>query len=90
MDDADTWRGATDLARRLVRIDTRGGREAPAAALVADRLDDAGFDVRVEEPIPGRANVIARSGPRYHGCRSPSPDTWTRCPPTRRAGRSTR
>ncbi|MEU1944116.1 M20 family metallopeptidase [Streptomyces sp. NPDC020125] len=63
MDDADTWRGATDLARRLVRIDTRGGREAPAAALVADRLDGAGFDVRVEEPIPGRANVIARFGP---------------------------
>ncbi|GAA3352594.1 hypothetical protein GCM10017744_002250 [Streptomyces antimycoticus] len=63
MDDADTWRGATDLARRLVRIDTRGGREAPAAALVADRLDGAGFDVRVEEPISGRANVVARFGP---------------------------
>lgn len=53
---------ALALARRLVRIDTRGGGERPAADLVADVLDDAGFDVRVDEPLPGRANVVARFG----------------------------
>ncbi|TDC56307.1 M20 family peptidase [Actinomadura sp. KC345] len=51
---------AVDLARRLVRIDTRGGGEREAAGLVADVLDGAGFDVRVEEPVEGRANVVAR------------------------------
>lgn len=54
---------ALALARRLVRVDTRGGGERPAADLVADVLDDAGFDVRVDEPLPGRANVVARFGP---------------------------
>jgi succinyl-diaminopimelate desuccinylase len=54
--------GGLALARRLVRVDTRGGGERPAADLVADVLDDGGFDVRVEEPVPGRANVIARFG----------------------------
>lgn len=55
--------GALALARRLVRVDTRGGGERPAADLVADVLDDAGFDVRVDEALPGRANVIACFGP---------------------------
>jgi succinyl-diaminopimelate desuccinylase len=55
--------GALALAQRLVRVDTRGGGERPAADLVADVLDDAGFDVRVDEPLPGRANLIARFGP---------------------------
>ncbi|MCO5971902.1 M20 family metallopeptidase [Actinoallomurus soli] len=61
--DAAGQDGALALARRLVRIDTRGGGERPAADLVANMLDDAGFDVRVDEPLPGRANVIARFGP---------------------------
>ncbi|MBO2447756.1 M20 family metallopeptidase [Actinomadura barringtoniae] len=55
---------ALALAQRLVRIDTRGGGERPAADVVANVLDDGGFEVRVEEPVEGRANVIARSGPQ--------------------------
>lgn len=54
---------ALELARRLVRLDTRGGGERAAADLVAGVLDDAGFDVRLQEPVRGRANVIARTGP---------------------------
>ncbi|HEU5029071.1 MAG TPA: M20 family metallopeptidase [Spirillospora sp.] len=54
---------ALDLARRLVRIDTRGGGERRAADVVADVLDRAGFTVRVDEPAEGRANVVARHGP---------------------------
>lgn len=50
------------LAQRLVQIDTRAGNEKPAAELVADLLSRAGFDVRVDEPVPRRANVIARCG----------------------------
>ncbi|MCP9948389.1 hypothetical protein [Actinomadura madurae] len=60
---------ALDLARRLVRLDTRGGGERAAADLVAGVLDDAGFDVALREPVPGRANVIARTGPALPGCR---------------------
>ncbi|MEU5878724.1 M20 family metallopeptidase [Spirillospora sp. NPDC047279] len=55
---------ALALAQRLVRIDTRGGGERPAADVVAGVLDDGGFEVRVQEPVEGRANVIARFGPR--------------------------
>ncbi|WP_202125138.1 hypothetical protein [Actinomadura physcomitrii] len=54
---------ALELARRLVRIDTRGGGERRAAGVVADVLDGAGFTVRVDEPVEGRANVVARHGP---------------------------
>ncbi|TDD74294.1 M20 family peptidase [Actinomadura darangshiensis] len=54
---------ALELARRLVRLDTRAGGERAAADLVAGVLDDAGFDVALQEPVPGRANVIARTGP---------------------------
>ncbi|GGV37886.1 peptidase M20 [Actinomadura cremea] len=54
---------ALDLARRLVRIDTRGGGERAAADLVADVLDGAGLEVAVTEPEAGRANVVARRGP---------------------------
>ncbi|TDD71792.1 M20 family metallopeptidase [Actinomadura rubrisoli] len=54
---------ALGLAQRLVRMDTRGGGERKAADLVAEVLDGAGFDVRVDEPVKGRANVVARSGP---------------------------
>lgn len=51
---------ALDLAQQLVRLDTRAGSELAAAQLVADRLDDAGLDVRLDQPIPGRANIVAR------------------------------
>lgn len=50
------------LARELVRIDTVNppGSEERAAALLADRLDDAGLETRCQAVGPGRANVIAR------------------------------
>lgn len=64
---------ALDLARRLVRTDTRGGGERPAADLVADVLDGAGFRVAVHEPVPGRANVVAYRGPDG----GPAPVTFT-------------
>lgn len=51
-----------DLAGRLVALDTRGGGERVAADLLADLLDDGGFAVRVTEPEPGRANLVARRG----------------------------
>ncbi|OLL71959.1 Acetylornithine deacetylase [Pseudonocardia sp. Ae168_Ps1] len=51
-----------DLAGRLVALDTRGGGERAAADLLADLLDDGGFDVRLHEPEPGRANLVARRG----------------------------
>ncbi|QFG26350.1 M20 family metallopeptidase [Actinomadura sp. WMMB 499] len=63
MDTTDRTIDALDLARRLVRIDTRGGAERAAADLVADVLDGAGFEVAVTEPEAGRANVVARRGP---------------------------
>ncbi|GAA3987204.1 M20 family metallopeptidase [Actinomadura viridis] len=56
-------REAVDLARRLVRLDTRAGGERPAADLVAGVLGAAGFRVHVDEPVAGRANLIARYGP---------------------------
>ncbi|MEJ2871512.1 M20 family metallopeptidase [Actinomycetospora sp. OC33-EN08] len=52
---------ALDLARELVRLDTRGGGERAAAEVVAGRLDDAGLRVHLDEPAPGRANVVART-----------------------------
>src|SRR5262245_34254082 len=68
--DAD---GLVDFARALVRVpsvnDPAAGRsEAPAAALVAERLRHLGWSPLVEEAAPGRPNVIAvveggRAGP---------------------------
>lgn len=52
---------ALDLARALVRLDTRGGGERAAADVVADRLADADLAVVLDEPEPGRANVVART-----------------------------
>ncbi|MFE2376675.1 M20/M25/M40 family metallo-hydrolase [Streptomyces sp. NPDC059398] len=52
------------LTQQLVRVDTRGGNETPAAALIAPLLADAGFSVRTEEPEPGRTNLVARFGSR--------------------------
>ena len=53
---------AVDLACELVRLDTRGGGESAAAALLAGHLEDAGLSVAVHETRPGRANVVARHG----------------------------
>ncbi|MDL5158128.1 M20 family metallopeptidase [Actinomycetospora termitidis] len=52
---------ALDLACDLVRLDTRGGGERVAADLVAGRLTDAGLRVHLDEPEPGRANLVART-----------------------------
>ncbi|MCB5905944.1 M20 family metallopeptidase [Streptomyces pinistramenti] len=53
---------AVTLAQQLVRMDTRGGAEKPAAAFLATLLEDAGFAVRVDEPEAGRANLVAVRG----------------------------
>jgi len=50
------------LAQRLVRMDTRGGGEKAAAELLAELLDEAGFDTALSEPEAGRANLVARYG----------------------------
>lgn len=54
---------AVDLTRDLVRLNTVGGGEKPAARLLAGRLETAGFDVALYEMAPGREAVIARWGP---------------------------
>ncbi|MGQ0712454.1 MAG: ArgE/DapE family deacylase [Gemmatimonadaceae bacterium] len=58
-----------DLARTLVRIDSRNPSlatgapgEAAAAHALAETLDTWGFRVEVFDAAPGRANVIARAG----------------------------
>jgi acetylornithine deacetylase/succinyl-diaminopimelate desuccinylase-like protein len=52
----------TDLARRLIRIDTSNppGRETPAAELLFDYLTDAGAECELVGPDPERLNLIAR------------------------------
>ncbi|WP_020495579.1 M20/M25/M40 family metallo-hydrolase [Sciscionella marina] len=51
-----------ELTQQLVRLDTRGGGELAAAELLAEPLRAAGFTVRLGEPEPGRANLVARLG----------------------------
>ena len=53
---------AVDLALELVHLDTVNppGREAAAAALLAGRLEKAGFEVTFHEHAPGRPSVVAR------------------------------
>lgn len=51
-----------ELAGRLVALDTCGGGERDPADLLAGLLADGGFDVRVDEAEPGRANLVARRG----------------------------
>lgn len=50
------------LTQQLVRLDTRGGAEKPAADLLAGLLDEAGFSTATSEPEPGRVNLLARFG----------------------------
>ena len=62
---------AVALARALIKIDSRNptlvpdapGERACAQAL-ASVLDEWGFDVELQNTLPGRPNVIARIGPR--------------------------
>jgi succinyl-diaminopimelate desuccinylase len=53
---------ATDLALGLVRLDTTNppGREAPAADMLAARLEAAGLTVARHEHAPGRPSLVAR------------------------------
>ena len=55
---------ALELARELIRLDTRGGGELGAAALTAAHLEEAGLDVTILQSREGRANVVARHGER--------------------------
>ena len=49
-----------DLVRiRSVNDPSTGGGEAPAAALVADRMRSFGWQPQVDEVAPGRPNVVA-------------------------------
>ena len=53
------------MAQALVRIDTTNppGNEAPAARWVGDEMSRLGFeDIRLVEPLPGRASVLGRFG----------------------------
>jgi acetylornithine deacetylase/succinyl-diaminopimelate desuccinylase-like protein len=51
---------AVDLVRELIRIETVGGGEAPAARLVGERLAEVGVVGEYVEPAPGRGNLVAR------------------------------
>ena len=53
---------AIEIAREYLRIDTTNppGNEAPAAALLAGILAEAGIESTTLESAPGRANLVAR------------------------------
>jgi len=62
---------AIALARALIKIDSRNPTLVPdapgeraCAHTLASVLEDWGFDVEIQEDVPGRPNVIARTGPR--------------------------
>ena len=62
---------ALALTRALVAVDSRnpslapdGPGEAAAADLLGSVLTDWGLAVELQEPAPGRRNVVARIGPR--------------------------
>jgi acetylornithine deacetylase/succinyl-diaminopimelate desuccinylase-like protein len=78
----------TDLAQRLIRIDTSNppGRETPAAELLLDYLSAAGAECELAGPDPERLNLVARvpggDGPSMmllaHTDVVPAPDAnWT-------------
>lgn len=72
MPNAGIARGdAVALTRALVAVDSRnpviapgGPGEGAAAALLAGVLADWGFEVELQEVVPGRPNVVARTGRR--------------------------
>lgn len=72
MPNAGIERGdAVALTRALVAVDSRnpviapgGPGEGAAAALLAGVLADWGFEVELQEVVPGRPNVVARTGRR--------------------------
>lgn len=61
---------AVALARALIKIDSRNPTLVPdapgegaVARTLASILDDWGFSVQVVDAVPGRPNVVARTGP---------------------------
>ncbi|HEY8370330.1 MAG TPA: M20 family metallopeptidase [Thermodesulfobacteriota bacterium] len=81
----------TAFLQALVRVPSVNppGGEGPVAALVAAKLRDLGFDVRVVEAEPGRPNVIAHKGGTGRGPTllfnghmdvQPAASGWTRDP----------
>jgi acetylornithine deacetylase/succinyl-diaminopimelate desuccinylase-like protein len=56
---------AQEMCQRLLRIDTTNppGNERAAAEYLAGKLREVGYDVAILEPVPTRANLVAR----YHG-----------------------
>ena len=53
---------AQEMCQQLLRIDTTNppGNERPAADYLAARLREVGYDVTILEPVPTRANLVAR------------------------------
>src|SRR4051812_37681631 len=53
---------AQEMCQQLLRIDTTNppGNERPAADYLAARLREVGYEVTVLEPVPTRANLVAR------------------------------
>lgn len=67
-------RSTVELARELVRVESvnpslvpGGSGEGEIAELVAGWLDDAGLEVEVREPRPGRPSVVGRLRGRGEG-----------------------
>jgi acetylornithine deacetylase/succinyl-diaminopimelate desuccinylase-like protein len=62
---------ATDLLRRLIRLDTVNppGNETLAAELLRDYLAESGVDVELYAKVPERANLVARIPGRGDGPR---------------------
>jgi len=79
-----------ECLERLVAINTENppGRELEGAAFLRDRLSALGFATELQEPIPGRANVVATldngDGPVFafnsHIDVVPAGDGWTNPP----------
>ena len=79
-----------DRLERLVAFNTENppGLEAEAAAFLGDHLNRLGFATELQEPCPGRANVVARldngAGPAFafnsHIDVVPAGDGWSHPP----------
>ena len=65
----DLQEEATGLLQQLLRMDTVNppGKERPAVDLLADYLDDAGFECRMFALDPARPNLVARLRARGDG-----------------------
>ena len=64
-DRAALERRTTEILQRLIRFNTVNppGKRGAGAALVAELLEEAGFDCELLAAVPGRPNLVARSAP---------------------------